>query len=84
MFSRFSGISAEEYGRRTGQLSWVGGSKSPGLSGSSPARASLPQRPGGVKPSLRRTLGTVMTKPMCLCKLQRDADAAAAAQKRTG
>jgi len=80
MFSRFSGISAEEYGRRTGQIPWVGGGNRPSLNGGSPARAALPQRPGGVKPSLKR-LGTVMTKPLCLCKLQRDADAA---KKRTG
>jgi hypothetical protein len=74
MFSRFSGVSAEEYGRQTGQIPWVGG-KGPGLNGLAS------QRPAGrttfmQRPLARKGLGQVMTKPMCLCKMQRESDEA--------
>lgn len=75
MFDRFSGISALEHAKRNGQIHWVGGPR-PSLNGA-PQKASLPQRPGGVRPSLQRKgLGVVMTKPLCLCKLQREGDEA--------
>jgi hypothetical protein len=78
MFSRFSGVSAEEYGRQTGQIPWVGG-RGPSLSGPRGARPQV-QHPLA-SGAARKTLGQVMTKPLCLCKLQREGDEAKRAAK---
>lgn len=68
MFSRFSGVSAELYGRQTGQIPWVNSGKGPSLGGS---KSSM-NKPGGVK-ALGQSQGT--TRPLCLCSLQRQKDA---------
>lgn len=64
MFSRFTGISHQEYAIRNGQAR---------------AASGLPTLGKSRGPSLGRTkgsaLGQVMTRPLCLCKLMNEADA---------
>jgi hypothetical protein len=71
MFNRFSGISHREYGIRVGQAGQ--GSVAPGVHHPTAARpgTSAWTNTGSKGPSL----GTTFTQPLCLCKLQREADA---------
>jgi hypothetical protein len=75
MFNRFSGVSHEEYAlrqTRNGKASMVGQVSHP--------TAQAPGVNPWVKPGTK-SLGQTTTKPLCLCKLQRDADAQRAARK---
>lgn len=77
MFSRFSGVSHEEYAlrqTRSGKAAMVGQVSHP--------TAQAPGVNPWVKPGTRKLGQTSTTTPLCLCKLQRDADAQRASRNK--
>lgn len=69
MFSRFSGVSHREYGIRVDQAG-----RGSGVAGAHHPTAARPGAAAWEK-TKGPSLGQTFTTPLCLCKLQREADA---------